>query len=65
MLTHPQTADRLRDDKIDNITALNVQTLVSSNIGCALHLAAGLRARNLRVEVIHPITLLARQLDVV
>jgi glycolate oxidase iron-sulfur subunit len=63
MLTHAQTADRLRDDKIDHLAALNVRTLVSSNIGCALHLTAGLRARKIPLEVIHPVTLLARQLD--
>lgn len=64
MVTHPDTADRLRDAKIEGLAGLNAQTLVSSNIGCALHLAAGLRARQSKVEVIHPVTLLARQLDV-
>lgn len=63
MLTHPKMADRLRDAKIEGIETLNVRTLVSSNIGCALHLAAGLRAHNQAIEVIHPITLLARQLE--
>jgi len=40
-----------------------IDTLITSNIGCALHLAAGLRAQNQNVEVLHPVTLLFRQLE--
>jgi glycolate oxidase iron-sulfur subunit len=63
MVTHPGNADRLRDAKLDALDGLNVETLATSNIGCALHLAAGLRARGTPIEVIHPITLIARQLE--
>ncbi len=62
MLTHPTQADTLRDEKLVGIEQLGAQILVTSNIGCALHLAAGLREKNLSIEVMHPITLLARQL---
>jgi len=61
MLTHPTQADTLRDEKLANIEQLDTRILVTSNIGCALHLAAGLRAKNLSIEVMHPITLLAQQ----
>jgi glycolate oxidase iron-sulfur subunit len=61
MLTHPTRADTLRDEKLANIEQLGTRMLVTSNIGCALHLAAGLREKNLSIEVMHPITLLARQ----
>lgn len=64
MLTHPTQADTLRDEKLADIENLDTRMLVSSNIGCALHLAAGLRAKNLSMEVMHPITLLARQLHI-
>jgi glycolate oxidase iron-sulfur subunit len=63
MVTHPGNADRLRDAKLDALDGLNVETLATSNIGCALHLAAGLRARGTPIEVVHPITLIARQLE--
>lgn len=62
MLTHPANANTLRDEKLAGIEQLGVRTLATSNIGCALHLAAGLREKNLALEVIHPITLLARQI---
>ena len=62
MLTHPANADALRDEKLASIEQLGAQILVTSNIGCALHLAAGLSAKNLAIEVMHPITLLAQQI---
>jgi len=62
MLTHPAQADALRDEKLASIEPLDARILVTSNIGCALHLAAGLREKNLSIEVMHPIMLLARQI---
>ena len=61
MLTHATNADTLRDEKLATIQQLDVQILATSNIGCALHLAAGLCAKNVSIEVMHPITLLAQQ----
>ncbi len=63
LLSEPAMADSLRDDKIAALRALKVDTLVTSNIGCAMHLQAGIRAADLAVEVLHPVTLLARQLN--
>lgn len=62
MLDHPEMADQLRADKLTAIELAEPDILVSSNIGCALHLAAGLKQTSKTLEVIHPITLLARQL---
>ena len=62
MLEHPKMANMLRDDVLDSIAATDPDYLVTSNIGCALHIRSGLLQRGLEVEVIHPITLLARQI---
>lgn len=62
-LSQPDMADQLLEPKLDAVARLAPDYLVSSNIGCSLHLAAGLRRRGLRApEVLHPVTLLARQL---
>ena len=63
MIDHPDMANALRDDALDAIAATKPTALLTSNPGCALHLRAGLRSRGLDVEVLHPITLLARQLS--
>lgn len=62
MIDHPDMADQLRNDKVSATKQASPDILVSSNIGCALHIAAGLRQDRQRVEVIHPVQLLARQL---
>ncbi|HHH47423.1 MAG TPA: (Fe-S)-binding protein, partial [Gammaproteobacteria bacterium] len=45
----------------DALHDARAEILVTSNIGCALHLQAGLRERGRDIEVLHPLTLLARQ----
>ncbi len=62
-LTQPDMAKRLREDKIRHLREAAPDILVTSNIGCALHLGAGIRDGGLRTEVLHPVTLLARQLQ--
>lgn len=62
-ITHPEDADRLLQPKLEASQALRPDYIVSSNIGCSLHLAAGLRRAGLKApEVLHPLTLLDRQL---
>jgi glycolate oxidase iron-sulfur subunit len=58
MLTHPEVADPLRNIKLAHFEQTQADFLVSTNIGCALHLNTGL-ARN---KVIHPVVLLAELL---
>ena len=62
-LEHPDMARRLRDDKIAHLRRLKPDLLVTANIGCAMHLTAGLKAEGVTVEIVHPVTLIARQLD--
>ncbi len=61
MLTHPENAEALAALKWQHIEAMTPDYLVSSNIGCALHLAAN-TPQNTSLEIIHPIKLLASQL---
>jgi len=61
MISQPEMADTLLEDKIAALDALQPDILVTSNIGCGLHLAAGIREAGLAVEVMHPVALLERQ----
>jgi glycolate oxidase iron-sulfur subunit len=62
LLQHPRTAQALLGDKVANLARLRPQVVVTTNPGCALHLAAGLREAGLSIEVCHPVELIARQL---
>lgn len=62
LLHQPEMAAALLNDKRIAIAALAPAYLVTTNSGCALHLAAGLRELGLAIEVCHPVELLARQL---
>jgi glycolate oxidase iron-sulfur subunit len=62
-LDQPELADRLRTDKLAAVERAGVRTVVTGNIGCALHLNGGLRARGLDVELIHPAVLLRRIIE--
>jgi glycolate oxidase iron-sulfur subunit len=62
MLTQPEIATALRAEVLAPFKNNAIRTLVTANVGCAMHLANGLRQQGLDVEVIHPLTLLARQL---
>jgi len=58
MLTHPEIAEPLRNTKLADFEQSQADLLVSTNIGCALHLNAG-PALN---KVVHPVILLAELL---
>ncbi|MFI3180890.1 MAG: (Fe-S)-binding protein [Methylococcales bacterium] len=59
-LRHDKMAKTLLNELLTTVLETPSDYLVSSNIGCALHIAAGLRERGEKIEVIHPIVLLAR-----
>ncbi|MGH8539733.1 MAG: (Fe-S)-binding protein, partial [Stenotrophobium sp.] len=61
-ITQPQMADALLEKKLAAARDLAPDFIVSANIGCSLHLAAGLRRDGIKVPVLHPVSLLARQL---
>lgn len=58
MLDYPARAAQLRQPLLDAARASRARIIVSANIGCRLHLAAGTD-----MEVIHPIIFLARHLQ--
>lgn len=65
LLTQPAMADALLADKLALMRSSDmedVEIVLSTNIGCALQLTAGLRRDHDRIEIMHPVTLLARQL---
>jgi glycolate oxidase iron-sulfur subunit len=61
VLQFPERAGRLRSDMLSQINTLDVQLLLSSNIGCRLHLAAGFAEQASTLPTLHPLTLLAQQ----
>ncbi|MBC7946169.1 MAG: (Fe-S)-binding protein [Burkholderiales bacterium] len=61
-LTQPEMSRSLLQDKIAALRSSAATVLCTSNIGCALHLAAGMRGAGMTLEVLHPITVLARQM---
>lgn len=62
MLTHPENAEALASLKWKHIEIMAPDYLLSSNIGCALHLAVN-NLQNTPLAIIHPIKLLASRLD--
>ena len=61
-LRQPAMAGLLRADKLTHLQQLQPAVLATANLGCALHLRAGLHAQGLNVEVVHPLVLFERQL---
>ena len=62
MLREPRLSQALLDDKVRHLRELTPTLLITSNTGCALQLAAGLRRAGLATEVCHPVELIVRQL---
>lgn len=62
-LQQPKMAAALLNDKLVAIAALAPTYIVTTNSGCALHIAAELREMEMKIEVCHPVELLARQLE--
>ena len=60
-VTQPAMADALLEPKLEAARRTQATLLVSSNVGCAMHLAAGLRRAGLTARVLHPVELLALQ----
>ncbi len=57
-ITHPEMASRILEDKIADIARTGAAVVATGNPGCILQIRAGLRARGLALQVVHPIELL-------
>ncbi|ORU91656.1 MAG: glycolate oxidase iron-sulfur subunit [Cycloclasticus sp. symbiont of Bathymodiolus heckerae] len=64
MLTHEETANTLRTQVLSAMKKNTAHYLLTSNIGCAMHLRSGLKQAGVNTEVLHPVSLLAQQLKV-
>jgi len=62
LLQRPALSRTLLAPKIASLARLEADILVTTNTGCALHLAAGAREAGLEIEVLHPVELIARQI---
>jgi glycolate oxidase iron-sulfur subunit len=62
-LREPAMANTLRNTKTRHIEQGNADYLVSANVGCANHLAGGLREMENPPEIVHPVVLIDRQLE--
>lgn len=61
-LKHEKMAQTLLNELLETALEKPAEYLVSSNIGCALHIAAGLKERGENLQVVHPIVLIAKQI---
>jgi glycolate oxidase iron-sulfur subunit len=62
-LRHPDIAAALRTETLDRAAATEPDLLITSNVGCRIFLDNGLRSRRSSIQVVHPVVLLARQLE--
>jgi glycolate oxidase iron-sulfur subunit len=61
-ITYPELAAELLSIKLDDIDKISPHYLVSDNLGCSLHFKTGFDQSSCDIEVIHPVTLLSKQL---
>ena len=60
ILEHPRIAMSFLEGLVDSIEKEKPEIVVSFNIGCAMHLRAGLRERELNIEVVHSVVFVDR-----
>ncbi|MFB1488034.1 MULTISPECIES: (Fe-S)-binding protein [unclassified Thiocapsa] len=63
LLQHPAMAEALLADLLTPVRLDPPDVIVTTNPGCALHLAAGVREARLDIAVMHPVELIAAALD--
>lgn len=59
-ITQPEMSEQLLRRKLANVDRTGASVIASANPGCSVQLAAGIRQSGRRIEVAHPVSLLAR-----
>ncbi|HSI12157.1 MAG TPA: heterodisulfide reductase-related iron-sulfur binding cluster, partial [Chthoniobacter sp.] len=59
-ITQPEMSQQLLERKLGNISKTGATVVASANPGCSVQLEAGARKSGQSLEIVHPITLLAR-----
>ncbi len=62
-LEHPEVAERLLTNKLNNAEGTGATVLVADNPGCLMHLRGGVDASRRRMRVMHLAQLIAEQLE--
>ena len=60
ILIQPEMADKLLQRKMDHIVETGAKIVATGNPGCLLQIQNGVKRRGLEMEVVRPVTLLAR-----
>jgi glycolate oxidase iron-sulfur subunit len=65
LLQHPQMAEQLLQNVLNELLGMQekIDWLLTSNLGCHLHIAKALREKGYKISIAHPIVLFAQQLD--
>ena len=64
MLNQAEMADALRDDIVNAVRTIDADVLITSNLGCAMHLREGLAQAGIDIPLQHPVQLIAQAMVV-
>jgi glycolate oxidase iron-sulfur subunit len=62
-ITQNELSMEILDRKMEKVRKANIEILVTGNPGCIFQLRYGARRAGIKLEVVHPVELLARSLD--
>jgi len=62
-INHPEQAQALSQAKLKSFDLSQVHIFISDNIGCSLHMKSAISAYNPQIEIMHPVSFLASQLQ--
>ena len=63
-LDYPEQSQALLQGKLKSFDLTQTKILISDNIGCSLHIKSSVSGYNPNIEIMHPISFLARQLNI-